>query len=1332
MGIAMLSSLRITGNTGSRLLLLVVTLATVGVMAEPVFQDRTALFLNLNGAPVSDTNVKKLGLADFNNDGAEDIVVARRADDAVLLMNDAGTLSQQSTFFGAAGFSANAYDAATVDVNGDGWTDIVFGRLSNRPSLYLNLGNDLNGDWLGFDNGQQIASGAQNATMIEAGDIDGDNDADLVMLTAFGNRRVLINDGMGNFANETSARVGSNVLNDVGKIQLGDVDNDGDLDVIAIFGSENIQSNFLNDGNGNFPNNLQQQLDLANLTYMPVGEDFNGDGLFDFRVYADNFSPTAFMSTGNIVGGFPEYIRRFDADMIGDNGKHGFAHIRDVDNDGDPDYIMSSIEMLGTGLNPDPRNELNEMVINDGVFSGDFLVFADPEWRSEESYDVLFIDVNLDGNLDVFFAHEGRYAIYINDADPAVVELTGIEPVIMQAGVADTMKVTSTGGVAPNYEWSISDGNMVSTGSSSELSYTFAEPGRYQVTVTLTDTAGSDQLTFWQLVHAPLTTNTPKTSSTILFQENAGADDLVWTVNTDNDSITVIDAVNKQFLQEIAVGSGPSSIAQVAPNRLWVINKTSGTISEVLTDTFEALEVVALSYGSAPHGLVVSNDGALAYVSLEGRREVLKIDTTTGDILQTLDMAWMPRHLALSADGAQLYVSRFITGPVPGESSRDVSTSGGGEIALVETASMSEINTITLPYNDVIDTSDSARGVPNYVMGVALSRDADIGVVPSNVSNIYRGTFRDGNAREHDRLVRSLLARIDVDSKVENVMMRFDFDDNSQPTAVVFGPTGNYLFVVHEGSRSLHILDVYANQIVVTREAGVTPRGLVLSSDRSKLFVNNYLDRTVLVYDISALMNGEANVIEESAVVETVVAENLNPFILQGKKFFFDAADSRLSSQAYVACASCHDDAGHDGRVWDFSDGGEGLRNTIDLRGRAGIGHGNVHWTANFDEIHDFENDIRGVFDGTGLMGESDFLATEDILGAPKSGLSSDLDALATYTATLTDLGDSPYREANGAFTPEALSGQALFATSNCARCHSGTQFTDSPAGGNFHNIGTVDADTGGRLGQELPNGGLDTPTLRGLWHGAPYLHDGSAATVSDAILAHTNTAVTGFDVPSLNAGQIADLTAYVLQIDDAETTAPAAVGEFPPYAINPGAQEGSVNDVVSLALVANADDGSALSFTANDLPDGLVIDSATGVISGTLSAGGLFNVSITVGAASTSLVTTLEFTWLALGDADGDSILDHLDNCSLVTNPDQLDTNGDGFGNACDADVNNDCVINFLDLVVLQGDFLSSGSLDTDLNGDGVVNFLDIATFSNNFLAAPGPSGLSTSCPTQ
>ncbi|MBK8120293.1 MAG: hypothetical protein IPK39_14780 [Sulfuritalea sp.] len=45
--------------------------------------------------------------------------------------------------------------------------------------------------------------------------------------------------------------------------------------------------------------------------------------------------------------------------------------------------------------------------------------------------------------------------------------------------------------------------------------------------------------------------------------------------------------------------------------------------------------------------------------------------------------------------------------------------------------------------------------------------------------------------------------------------------------------------------------------------------------------------------------------------------------------------------------------------------------------------------------------------------------------------------------------------------------------------------------------------------------------------------------------------------------------------------------------------------------------------------------------------------------------------------DSDGDGIADAVDNATFVKNPDQRDTNGDGYGNRVDPDLNNDGIVN-------------------------------------------------------
>ncbi|MEM6638755.1 MAG: endonuclease/exonuclease/phosphatase family protein [Pseudomonadota bacterium] len=92
--------------------------------------------------------------------------------------------------------------------------------------------------------------------------------------------------------------------------------------------------------------------------------------------------------------------------------------------------------------------------------------------------------------------------------------------------------------------------------------------------------------------------------------------------------------------------------------------------------------------------------------------------------------------------------------------------------------------------------------------------------------------------------------------------------------------------------------------------------------------------------------------------------------------------------------------------------------------------------------------------------------------------------------------------------------------------------------------------------------------------------------------------------------------------------------------------------------------------------------------------------------------------------DTDGDGVADEMDNCTLVPNADQRDSNGDGFGNLCDADLDNNGVVNFIDLGLLRLVFFTADA-DADFNGDGVVNFVDLGLLRAAFFGPPGPSGL-------
>ncbi|MFK8032203.1 MAG: DUF4215 domain-containing protein [Gammaproteobacteria bacterium] len=96
--------------------------------------------------------------------------------------------------------------------------------------------------------------------------------------------------------------------------------------------------------------------------------------------------------------------------------------------------------------------------------------------------------------------------------------------------------------------------------------------------------------------------------------------------------------------------------------------------------------------------------------------------------------------------------------------------------------------------------------------------------------------------------------------------------------------------------------------------------------------------------------------------------------------------------------------------------------------------------------------------------------------------------------------------------------------------------------------------------------------------------------------------------------------------------------------------------------------------------------------------------------------------------DTDGDGVFDSTDNCTLIPNASQIDTNNDGIGNMCDPDINSDCIIAFIDIASYPPKFNSAVGdpqydENFDINSDGIINFVDYLTFIQFFGQSPGPS---------
>jgi cytochrome c peroxidase len=285
------------------------------------------------------------------------------------------------------------------------------------------------------------------------------------------------------------------------------------------------------------------------------------------------------------------------------------------------------------------------------------------------------------------------------------------------------------------------------------------------------------------------------------------------------------------------------------------------------------------------------------------------------------------------------------------------------------------------------------------------------------------------------------------------------------------------------------------------------------------------------VYDLTAMLNSfDGSTPSQLATIPAVATEKLDQQLLRGKKIFHDASDDRMDNEGYISCGSCHFEGIDDGRVYDFSSRGEGLRNTVTLLGRRGTKQGRLNWTGTLDEVQDFEHQMRDLFKGRGFLPDQAFHSgsRDQPLGDSKAGLSPELDALAAYVSSLDHVNPSPFRNADGSLTTDAVAGQASFQKLGCNFCHAGAESTDSQRN-LLHDVGTITSLSGKRAGEALL--GFDTPTLLGVWETAPYLHDGSAATLRDVLTTKNHDDLHGY-VSSLSSREVDELVAYLEQLD--------------------------------------------------------------------------------------------------------------------------------------------------------------------------------------------------------
>lgn len=294
-----------------------------------------------------------------------------------------------------------------------------------------------------------------------------------------------------------------------------------------------------------------------------------------------------------------------------------------------------------------------------------------------------------------------------------------------------------------------------------------------------------------------------------------------------------------------------------------------------------------------------------------------------------------------------------------------------------------------------------------------------------------------------------------------------------------------------------------AGLLTKTKLPGKGPRGISLSPNGSTIATVAYFAGEL--YLISAAQNNITSTISLGSQPEA-------DSIRRGEIAYFDGS---TTPQGWLSCATCHPFARTDGFNWDEANDGLGnYKNT------------KTH-------VNTFEytpKTWRGIRPDAATSTKAGYKFAKFIMPTEQ-----ELTDVENYMRSLT-AEDSPYRNANGTMTADALAGQRIFesSTAKCSSCHSGEYFTNMKK----YDVGTVDS-------QDKSQGFTDgyiVPTLIELWRTAPYLHDGTAPTLMDVINQNRNDQ--HGKVSHLTTKEKEQLVAYMQQIPANGNTSEILIGD--------------------------------------------------------------------------------------------------------------------------------------------------------------------------------------------
>jgi YVTN family beta-propeller protein len=519
-----------------------------------------------------------------------------------------------------------------------------------------------------------------------------------------------------------------------------------------------------------------------------------------------------------------------------------------------------------------------------------------------------------------------------------------------------------------------------------------------------------------------------------------------------------------------------------------------------------AQDRVTASYpaGHTAMSPVLSPDGRTLYVCNRFEDSVHVIDLGLQEPSRTIKVRREPVAADLTPDGRFLLVANLL------HDGRADAEHVAAVVSVIDTALGQVVKELTLPngsgvLKDLRVSPDGRYAAVSHILAryTLPTTQLDRGWMSTNAKTLID------------------LATLEI---VNTVLLDNVDSGAANPRGIAWSADGRSLVITHAGTHEISVIDFPAllaklNQLPATLEAGsgtiyaasrvqadvpndlsflvgIRQRYRLPETDRgpraavmvgSQVYVATYFSDTLAMLDLAAS--------RPRWVSMRLGPEQTMSQIRKGEYFFHDAD---ICFQGWQSCATCHPG---DGRVdalnWDLLNDGIGnpknnksmllshvtppsmslgVRSTAEIAVRAGIRH--ILFTVQPEEVPE---------------------------------------AMDAYLKALQPV-PSPHL-VNGKLSESARRGERVFRQANCQVCHPPGLFTDLQS----YDVGT-------RTPFDDPTALFDTPTLVELWRTAPYLHDGSAATLREVLTTRNRSDQHG-RTSHLSPVEIDDLVAYLLSL---------------------------------------------------------------------------------------------------------------------------------------------------------------------------------------------------------